>query len=174
MAETREPRRRPTTRRTVLAAAWTVPVVQLATAAPAHAMSGASVLAVDLVPPVRLFKPLTTRQDLVNAVAYIRNLGAQSTTALTVIVDVVHDPSARFDFTNASAEPGPGFVLVELQRPPGIDRRFVFDAVAELEPDAVVSFSAMIDLDIGSAGRLTVQAVPGGIGTSDTASATFL
>lgn len=166
-----------TGRRSVVRAAavvWTAPVIALAATAPAHAASGGADLGVVLVPPVRVYKPLTTQQDRLDLVATIENTGVSATTQLTVVVDVVSSPDAPFDFVNASAEPGPGYTELPATRPPGVDRRFTFLADAQLPADGTRQFTATVDLDIGSAGTVTVTAFPGGPGTPGTASADFL
>lgn len=69
------------TRRSIVVAAWSAPIVVVAAAAPSYAASGAANVTIMLLPPVRVLSTLPIN-------ATLRNVGGQATASLKVVLEL--------------------------------------------------------------------------------------
>jgi len=160
-----ESKRSGMSRRTVVKtgahAAWAVPAISLATAAPAMASSGA-VLSISGTSANRAVAILT-------ASASVDNTGTQTTSGLQLIVDISSTSGNATGVTAATTPTGWG---TPVKTNPGSQlARFTYTATGQLANGASQSFSgATYTIPIGQAGPGTITFLPADPGASVTSS----
>lgn len=154
--------------------AWAVPTITLATAAPAMAVSGGAAMSVPTLTAVRTLLPSTTALRRLVVTSTISNGGTQATTALLARVTLVNTQTT-FGYANSEPFDNPsGWVYVGKEIiEPNDDVIMTYMAVDQVDGGASTTFNPIIDIAYSNAGDITVLAVPGGAGTSGTATFSF-
>lgn len=169
---------RRTVMRTGAHAAWAVPAISVATAAPALAASGPAALSVILA-PIGVRVPLNT----VNINATVTNNNTLATTDFQVVLDLYPDsPGDGFDWTPGATSSTPtGFSAPIKGSVPSQEFgvRFTYIATSQLAgsgaaPSNSRSFAATVTIANARAGTAVLTALPGGAGTAGSDQRTFI
>lgn len=154
------------TRRSVLkGAAWTAPVIVVATATPALAATGAANLSVAVQSATSAGNPrVLTVQSL------ITNTGSLASTALTVRLTVALNNANQALVPTASAQGYTPALVTGVGTPTVSPTSYTFDFTAtdQIAANSTKPFSATVNLNAtaNTSGTVTVRATPGGSGTA--------
>ncbi|MGA8847690.1 MAG: hypothetical protein WB471_13830 [Nocardioides sp.] len=150
------------------ALAWSVPVVLLATSAPAHAASGDTTLQVVLSQPVRGLDATKTppTQTALMVSSTITNTGTFPTRALSVVLRVTASTPIELSQSTASAVAG---FATPVRSGSGQQVFFTYLANSQLDALSSIVFNPTVQLQSETDGALQVAASPGN-GTTDEAS----
>lgn len=139
------------TRRSIVATAWTTPVVVAAASVPAYAATGAANVTTTLLPPVRVLSTLPIN-------ATLRNVGGQATASLKVVLELTV-PAGTGTAVSSSTPLGWGTPSVDADQF-GTSCKITYTASDQIAANGTKSFAPTLNLAGNSAAPGSARLVP--------------